>query len=82
MSSAFFPIFLEKDLSKFHEILRLIFFKTRRDFEGFKTAFLHLLKLMFFFLLDGMFTTTVYSRRRGRFVNSTSLNTKMLAQKS
>ena len=39
----FFPIFLEKDLLKVDKILGLTFFKARKDFEGFKTAFLHLL---------------------------------------
>ena len=40
---AVFPIFLEIDLSKFNKILRLMFFKVRKDFEGFKTVFSHLL---------------------------------------
>ena len=43
-----FPIFLENDLSKVHEILGLMFFKSRKDFQGFQTAFSHLL-LMFLF---------------------------------
>ena len=34
------------------------------------------------FLLDGLFTTPVYPRRRGLFVNSASPNDKNLAQKS
>ena len=38
-----FPIFLENDLLKVNKILGLTFFKTRKDFEGFKTAFFHLL---------------------------------------
>ena len=38
-----FPIFLEKDLLKLDKILGLTFFKVRKDFEGFKTAFFHLL---------------------------------------
>ena len=33
-------------------------------------------------MLDGLFTTPVYSRRRGRFVNSAFPNQKHLAQKS
>ena len=39
----FFPIFLEKDLLKVDKILGLTFFQARKDFEGFKTAFFHLL---------------------------------------
>ena len=33
-------------------------------------------------MLDGLFTTPVYSRRRSRFVNSAFSNKKILAQKS
>ena len=76
----FFPIFLEKDLLKVDKILGLTFFQARKDFEGFKTAFFHLLLLSF--VVDGLFTTPVYSRRRGRFVNSAFPNRKHLAQKS
>ena len=39
----FFPIFLEKDLLKVDKILGLTFFQARKDFEGFKTTFFHLL---------------------------------------
>ena len=39
----FFPIFLEKDLLKVDKILGLTFFQARTDFEGFQTAFFHLL---------------------------------------
>ena len=38
-----FPSFLENDLLKVDKILRLTFFSARKDFEGFKTAFFHLL---------------------------------------
>ena len=38
-----FPIFIENDLSKVDKILGLTFFKARKDFEGFKTAFFLLL---------------------------------------
>ena len=48
---------LENDLSKFYKMLGLIYFTQEKT-----------LKLIF--LLDGMFTTTVCSIRRGRFVNS------------
>ena len=75
----FFPIFLEKDLLKVDKILGLTFFQARKDFEGFKTAFFHLLLLSF--VVDGLFTTPVYSPRRGRFVNSAFPNKKNLAQK-
>ena len=75
----FFPISLEKDLLKVDNILGLTFFQTRKDFKGFKTAFFHLLLLSF--VVDGLFTTPVYSPRRGRFVNSAFSNKKNLAQK-
>ena len=75
----FFPIFKEKDLSKVDKILALIFFQARKDFEGFKTAFFHLLSLSF--VVDGLFTTPVYSSRRSRFVSSAFPDKKNLAQK-
>ena len=62
-----FPIFLENDLLKLDKILGLTFFKARKAFEYFKTAFFHLLQLSS--LLDGLFTTPVYWRR-GSFKNS------------
>ena len=34
-----FPIFLENDLSKVDKIPGLTFFMSRKDFDGFKTAF-------------------------------------------
>ena len=74
-----FPIFLENDLLKLDKILVLTFFKSRKDFKGFKTGFFHLLQLSF--VLDGLFTTPVYSGRRGHFVNSVFPNKKNLAQK-
>ena len=74
----FFPIFLEKDLLKVDKILGLTFFQARKNFEGFKTAFFHLLLLSF--VVDGLFTTPVYSPRRGHFVNSAFPNNKNLAQ--
>ena len=73
--------FLEKDLLKVDKILGLTFFQPRKDFEGFKTAFFHLLLLSF--VVDRLFTTPVYSarsHRRGRFVNSAFPNKKNLAQ--
>ena len=75
----FFHFF--RDLSfKSRQNPRVDFFQARKDFEGFKTAFFHLLLLSF--VVDGLFTTPVYSRRRGRFVNSAFPNRKHLAQKS
>ena len=74
----FFPIFLEKDLLKVDKILGLTFFQARKDCEGFKRAFFHLLLLSF--VVDGLFTTPVYSPRRGHFVNSAFPNKKNLAQ--
>ena len=38
-----FPIFLENDLLKVDKILGFTFFKARKDLEGFKQAFFHLL---------------------------------------
>ena len=52
-----FPIFLENDLLKVDKILGLTFFKARKDLEGFKTAFFHLLQLRF--VPDGLVTTPV-----------------------
>ena len=74
------PIFLENDLLKVDKILGLTFFKARKDLEGFNTAFFNLLYMSF--VLDGLLTTPVYSRRRSRFVNSAFSNKKILAQKS
>ena len=75
----FCAIFLEKDLLKVDKILGLTFLQAKKDFEGFKTAFFHLLLLSF--VIDGLFTTPVCSPRRGRFVNSAFPNKKHLAQK-
>ena len=76
----FFPFILKKDLLKVDRILGLTFFQARKGFEGFKTAFFHLLLMSF--EVDGLFTTPVYSPRRGgRFVNSAFPNKKNLAPK-
>ena len=75
-----FPIFLENDLLKVDKSLGLTFFKVRKDLEGFNTVFFNLLQLSF--VLDGLFTTPMYSRRRSRFMKSTFSNKKILAQKS
>ena len=64
----FFPHFLKEDLLKVDQILWLTFFQARKDFEGFKTAFCHLLLLSF--EVDGLFTTPVYSLRGSRFVRA------------
>ena len=60
-------------------MLGLTFFKARKDFEGSKTAYCHLLWLSF--VLDELFTTPVYSRRRDNFVNSAFAKKNYLAQK-
>ena len=75
-----FPVFLENDLLKVDKILRLTFLKARKDLEGFNTAFFNLLQLSF--VLNGLSTTSVYSRRRSRFVNSAFSNKKILVEKS
>ena len=67
VSSVFFLFFREWSF-KNRQYPRVDIFKARKDFEGFKTAFFHLLLLSF--VVDGLFTTPVYSPRRGRFVNS------------
>ena len=58
---------------------RVDLFQARKDFEGFKMAFFHLLQLSF--VVDGLFTTPVYSPRRSRLVSSAFPNKKNLAQK-
>ena len=64
----FFPHFLKERSFKSRQNPMVDFFQARKDFEGFKTAFFHLLLLSF--VVDGLFTTPVYSPRRGRLVNS------------
>ena len=61
-----FAIFLENDLSKFHKILGLIFFKTRGDFEGFKRRF-SIYVSSFFCSTECLQILLVYSSRRGQF---------------
>ena len=78
--SSVFSHFLREDLLQVDKILGLTFFQARKDFERFKTAFFHLL-LLSFVVVDGLFTTPVYSPRRGRFVNSPFPNKKNMAQK-
>ena len=43
MNSVFSLFLFEKDLLKVDKTLGLTFFKIRKDLEGFKTAFFHLL---------------------------------------
>ena len=78
MSSVFFSHFLRERSLKSRQNPRPDFLR-QLDFEGFKTAFFQLLLLRF--VVDGLFTTPVYSPRRGRFVNSAFPNKKNLAQK-
>ena len=75
-----FPIFFRERSFKSRQNPRADFFKARKDLEGFNTAFFNLLELSF--VLEGLFTTPSYSRRRSRFVNSAFSNKKILAQKS
>ena len=79
MSSVFSLFFRESTFKSRHNP-RVDFFKVRKDFEGFKTAFFYLSWLNF--VLDGLFTTPVYSRKRDRFVNSAFPSKKHLARKS
>ena len=60
-----FPIFLENDLLKVDKILGLTFFKAKKDFEGFKMAFFHLLWASF--VLNGLLTS---SETQGQSVGS------------
>ena len=76
---SFFPIFLSERSFKSRQNPRVDFFQARKDFEGFKTTSFHLLLLSF--VVDGLFTTPVYSPRRGCFLNSAFPNKKILAQK-
>ena len=75
----FFSHFLKERSFKSRQNPRVDFFQARKDFEGFKTAFFHLLLLSF--EDHGLFITPVYSPRRGRFVNSAFPNQKNLVQK-
>ena len=72
-----FPIVLEKDLLKVDKILGLTFLRQEKTWKDSKRRFFHL--LLRSFVLGGFFPTPVYSRIRGRFVNSRKEN---LAQKS
>ena len=78
MSSVFSPFFRERSF-KSRQNPRADFFKARKHLEGFNKAFFNLLLLSF--VLDGLFTNPVYSRRRSRFVNSAFSNKKILAPK-
>ena len=76
--SSVFSLFLRERSFESRQNPRVdFFFQPRKDFEGFKTAFFHLLLLRF--VVDGLFTTPV--RRRSRFVNSAFPDMKNLAQK-
>ena len=70
---------IEKDLLKGDKILGFTFFQASKDFEGFKTSFFY--SLLLSFVVDGLYTTPVYSPRRDRFVNSAFPKKKNLAQK-
>ena len=67
------------NLSKVDKILGFIFFfQGKKRLRRIQNGFFPLLWLNF--LLDGMFTTAVYSHRRGRFVNSPFPNKKNFAK--
>ena len=68
---------LYQALFSFRLARRNVIFKAKRKFEKIEPD-LRLLS----FMVDGLFATAVYSRRRGRFVNSAFPNKKNLAQKS
>ena len=55
----FFSHFLRERSFKSRQNPGVDLFQARKDFEGFKTAFFHLLLLSF--VVDGLFTTPVYS---------------------
>ena len=74
--SSVFSHFLRERSFKSRQNSRVDFFSGKK---GFKTAFFHLLLLSF--VVDVLFTTPVYSPKRGRFVNSAFPNKKNLAQK-
>ena len=80
MSSVFFSFFLEKDLLKVDKILGLTFLKARKTWKDSIRRFSIYCRLSF--VLDGLFTTPVNSRRRSRFLNLAFSNKKILAQKS
>ena len=69
-----FSHFLRERSFKSRQNPRVDFFQARKDFEGFKTAFFHLLLLL-------LFATPICLPRRGRFLNSAFPNKKNLAQR-
>ena len=75
-----FPIFLENDLLKVDKILALTFLRQEKTWKDSIRRFSIYCSRIF--VLDGLFTTPVYSRRRSRFVNSVFSKKKILAQKS
>ena len=78
-----FPIFAENDLSKVLRILGLMFLRQEKTSKDSKQRFpFNVYRMIFFFLHNGMFTTTFHSSERGRFVNLAFPNKKTFAQKS
>ena len=75
-----FPIFLENDLLKVDRILGLTFLRQEKTWQDLIRRFSIYCSRSF--VLDGLFTTPVYSRRRSRCVNSAFSKKKILAQKS
>ena len=76
--SSLFSHFLGERSFKSRQNPRVDYFSGKKRLRRFKTAFFHLLLLSF--VVDGLFTTPVYSPRRGHFVNSAFPNNKNLAQ--
>ena len=69
-----FHILLENDLLIVDKILGLTFLKQEKTSKDSKRRLLWLS-----FVLDGLFTTPIYSHTRGRFVNSAFLNKENVA---
>ena len=71
MSSVFFPFFRERSF-KSRQNHRVDFFSGKKRLRRIQNGVLS-------FVVDGLFTTPIYSRRRSRFFNSAFLNEKNLA---
>ena len=73
--SSVFSHFLSERSFKSRQNPRVDFFSGKKRLRRIQNGVLS-------FVVDGLFTTPVYSPRRGRFVNSAFSNKKILAQKS
>ena len=74
-----FSHFLRERSFKSRQNPKVDFFSGKKRLRRIQNGVFHLLLLSF--VVDGLFTTPVYSPRRGRFVNSAFPNKKNLAQK-